>query len=321
MNSALRPMSTAEVLDRTFHLYRNNFVLFVGISTVAYILTLVTHLAMLSIFGSVAVRSSINASNPGVFLATAGISMITYLVVHALASGATVHAVSMVHLGRTGSISQSYAAIRPFFFRILNIVISVFIRAAGPLLIVYGLFTVAAMAVPRQSNDPGMLAMLGATMLVLFGALIVGLVWMARAFCRYAFAVPACALERLSARNALKRSKLLSKGSLSRLFLVGLLTGLIGLVFTILFQLPVLIANHTWIASGHFSSLSLAALQFADFAAKALASPIATIAIALLYYDERIRKEAFDLQWMMQSLAPAVSQATAATSSGASVVT
>ena len=52
MNSALRPMSTAEVLDRTFHLYRNNFVLFVGISMVAYILRLVMPLAMLGVFGA-----------------------------------------------------------------------------------------------------------------------------------------------------------------------------------------------------------------------------------------------------------------------------
>jgi hypothetical protein len=33
---------------------------------------------------------------------------------------------------------------------------------------------------------------------------------------------------------------------------------------------------------------------------------LATIGIALVYYDERVRKEAFDLQWMMASLdAPA----------------
>ena len=32
MESTLRPMSTSQVLDWTFHLYRNNFLLFAGIS-------------------------------------------------------------------------------------------------------------------------------------------------------------------------------------------------------------------------------------------------------------------------------------------------
>jgi hypothetical protein len=40
-----------------------------------------------------------------------------------------------------------------------------------------------------------------------------------------------------------------------------------------------------------------------SFFAGALAGPIATIAVALVYYDQRIRKEAFDLQWMMDSMA------------------
>ena len=32
MVTVLRPLSTSELLDRTFHLYRNNFVVFAGIA-------------------------------------------------------------------------------------------------------------------------------------------------------------------------------------------------------------------------------------------------------------------------------------------------
>ena len=320
MNSALRPMSTGEVLDRTFYLYRNNFVLFAGISMVAYLLALVVSLAMLGIFGPETVQGRTFAVNPVTFLMINGVNMVTYLIVHSLASGATVHAVSLVHLGRAGSISQSYSGIKPIFFRILRIVISVLIRAGGPFVIAYALFLLAVTSVGRSRNAPSMMIMLALAMVVLLVALIVGLVWMVRVFCRYAFAVPACALEGVSARDALKRSKFLTKGSLSRLFLVGLLTGLIGFALTNVFQLPIFIANHTWITGrAYFSVLSLAAIHFADFAAKTLAGPIATIAIALLYYDERIKKEAFDLQWMMQSLDPSAGQAITATSSGAGV--
>ncbi len=34
MDASLRPMSTSQVLDRTFFLYRNNFVLFAGIALI-----------------------------------------------------------------------------------------------------------------------------------------------------------------------------------------------------------------------------------------------------------------------------------------------
>ena len=36
------------------------------------------------------------------------------------------------------------------------------------------------------------------------------------------------------------------------------------------------------------------------FIAGVVAGPIATTAIALIYYDQRVRKEAFDLQHMME---------------------
>jgi hypothetical protein len=45
-------------------------------------------------------------------------------------------------------------------------------------------------------------------------------------------------------------------------------------------------------------------IYLAGFISGALTGPLATIGIALVYYDERVRKEAFDLQLMMSSLDP-----------------
>jgi len=63
--------------------------------------------------------------------------------------------------------------------------------------------------------------------------------------------------------------------------------------------------------------LSMAAtawLHIANFLGGAMAGPVTTIALVLVYYDQRVRKEAFDLQVMMESVAPAspVQAATAA---------
>jgi hypothetical protein len=45
-------------------------------------------------------------------------------------------------------------------------------------------------------------------------------------------------------------------------------------------------------------------VYLAGFIAGSLTGPLATIGISLLYYDERVRKEAFDLQLMLSSLDP-----------------
>ena len=43
-----------------------------------------------------------------------------------------------------------------------------------------------------------------------------------------------------------------------------------------------------------------------------LIAPILTVPLTLIYYDQRVRKEAFDLQLMMESLGENPNQAAAA---------
>src|SRR5258707_8661932 len=45
MDSTLRPMSTSQVLDRTFFLYRKNFALFAGVAAVTPALSILLQLA------------------------------------------------------------------------------------------------------------------------------------------------------------------------------------------------------------------------------------------------------------------------------------
>ena len=325
MNSALRPMSTGEVLDRTFYLYRNNFILFAGITLVASILSLVVRLAMLGIVGSDSLQGNSPNFSLSTFLLNMAVSWVVYLVVHSLASGATVHAVSLVHLGRSASIHQSYSEIKFLFLRIFNIVVSVFIRAVGPLIIIYALLFAIAISLTQaaRGNPASSTVIAGAFLaLFLFVALLVCLVWMVRTFARYAFAVPACAIEKVSAGDALKRSKFLTKKSIGRVVLVFLLTGIIALALGYVFQLPIYLAHKSfWMTPRmHLSLPYVIGAYVADFLAGSMAGPIATISIALLYYDEKIRKEAFDLQLMMQSLEPSAAQAATASASDLGVI-
>src|SRR5271167_1996115 len=53
MISPLRPMSTGEILDRTFNLYRNNFALFAGIGVLPAALILIVQLIQSGMVASV----------------------------------------------------------------------------------------------------------------------------------------------------------------------------------------------------------------------------------------------------------------------------
>src|SRR5689334_343541 len=106
MDLVLRPMSTSQVLDRTFHLYRNNFVLFAGIAILTPALKLIALLIQLKIFGPVVMPQQPSAFTPQLLQAlfvrviiSFLVGTVIYLVGTALASSATAYAVSMVHLG------------------------------------------------------------------------------------------------------------------------------------------------------------------------------------------------------------------------------
>jgi hypothetical protein len=73
--------------------------------------------------------------------------------------------------------------------------------------------------------------------------------------------------------------------------------GLIGAALSFALHLPANLLAQTR------AFLVIVIWQFVGtFVASSLSFPISTIAISLLYYDQRVRKEAFDLQLMMASI-------------------
>jgi hypothetical protein len=100
------------------------------------------------------------------------------------------------------------------------------------------------------------------------------------------------------------RSKFLTTGSMGRILGIYLLTVLMTTILTTVLEMPILMSHNIFTPQGQ-KGMTLAAhvwLQIAQFAGGALAGPIATIAMAVVYYDQRVRKEAFDLQIMMQAI-------------------
>jgi hypothetical protein len=317
MDSTLRPMSTGQVLDRTFQLYKNHFLLFAGISALPPAVLLLAQAGFVLLGFIPALRLDLLTSGAAFTLGII-VLVVAYLVALSFATGATVYAVSRVHLGHDVKISESYKVIRPLLWRIVRIVISVAVRFAGAsaLAMVVGIAPITLMsAFARTSLNaaPPMIVVWGGGLLIV-AAVIVCVIWAIRLYCSYQLAVPACVLEKLGAVDCLKRSRFLSKGKgvqriLLALFLSAILTYALSLALSVpVFILAMMSAKTAALA------IPMAIWQYlAGFVAGTLAGPIVTIALALLYYDERVRKEAFDLQLMMEAMGQQTqSQATAA---------
>lgn len=302
MDQALRPMSTAQVLDRTFFLYRSNFVLFAGIASIPPAFLLVAQMIGFAIPKPAnnlpGFPSGIAAITAGVIV---GIGILLYLVGYSLATGASIYAVSNAHLGKTTTISQSYRSVSNRVGAIIatSICTGLAIFAVSAISILAGFALVKLMG-PRS-------------VLILVPVGLIGIFFLIRLILRYSIATPACVLEKLGPIKSINRSFSLSKGSEGRIFLIILLNAIVVTALTLVFSIPTFMGLGLAATKGSQPPLQYQIMQaLASFIASTLSGPISIIAFSLVYYDQRVRKEAFDLTLMMEAIGQAPPQAAAA---------
>jgi hypothetical protein len=295
MTEPLRPLTTGQVLDHTFALYRKNFFLFVGIACIGPAAYLIFQLFTVGSAG--APFGPLAAAMGAAFGFGIIAGLIVLLLGMAIAQAATVRAVAAVYLGRKISIVGSYRALGGRVLRVLGVFAMVMLISG----VAAGVIIVAAVAVGALAVVGGAKAGTAGTIigaLVGIGAAVVGGIVALAIYIRYSLAVQACVVEDLGVIASLKRSAVLSKGSRSRILTIYFVFGILSYIVAI---------GLTAIAAAggallHNAILSLVLIYVATFIAGALTGPLATIGVSLLYYDERVRKEAFDLQLMMLSL-------------------
>src|SRR5215475_3034709 len=261
MISALRPLSTGELLDRTFSLYRGHFGLFVGIFALPHLIVL--GVQFLQLAGQWSHARAVNlAASVLWFFAIAFVG----LVMAAASQAAAVIAVSDLYLNRPASVMDS------------------FLRVKGHLLGVIGISFIVGLTV------------IAGMFCFLVPGILLAIIW--------ALSVPAKVLENKGPLAAMSRSMDLTKGDWGRIFVVGVLV--VGLSYGVrmLLQAPILAAIYMSAQAGLRNAVlgwQVASLV-AAFIGESLVGAVGTIAFSLVYYDERVRKEAFDLQLMMSSI-------------------
>lgn len=188
------------------------------------------------------------------------------LIVTAASQAATVVAVSNLHLDRPANIRDSFAAVR------------------GEIVGVIGLSLLVGLAA-------GMAC---------FALLVPGILL----FIMWSLAVPIKVLEHKGVTDSMSRSMELTKGSRGRIFVIGLLVVVLAIGVSWLLQWPILIAAGFSFKTG-IQRVTIGwqvALLVAEFISRSLVGALSTIALSLVYYDQRVRKEAFDLQLMMATI-------------------
>jgi hypothetical protein len=262
MATVLRPLTTGELLDRTFSLYRSYFVLFVGIYALP-------HLCVLA-FQCLTFAFQTPGAHLRNVLVTAIANILVALlsmVVVAASQAATVVAVSNVHLNRPAGVMDSFSRVKNQIGGVIWLSLKV-----------------------------GFLVGLACLALIVPGILLA---------LRWSLAVPVKILENKDSGDAMSRSTELTQGNRGRIFVIWFLFFVLSIGISMLLQWPIQIAAGG--AKG-IAALQHAAVEWrvaslvATFISQCLVGPLVTIAFSLVYYDERVRKEAFDLQLMMATL-------------------
>jgi len=113
-------------------------------------------------------------------------------------------------------------------------------------------------------------------------------------YLRNSLAVPATVVERLSVRASMRRSKVLIPGAKGKIFLVGLISGCLYMVVGVV-QAPLAFMMMLALQKGHESVAAQAGTLLIGFVGHSVVMPVAMIGYTLVYFDQRVRKEAFDL--------------------------
>jgi hypothetical protein len=313
----LRPLTTSELIDRGFSLYRAHFAGFLLLALLCQSAPLLGQILVTALKLNLT-QEDILQNIPGFFTKMGIITAITFvtqIIVFGFEVVITFY-IADAYLGKIPSVKESLRKFKTCIFS------SIWTCILNRVLIgLTFLFPVAALTAiyfyllyhPRLTFFP--LLLVGSVGLVL---LIASLAPVLVIFMRLMITIPALALEGLSGWKAVKRSAALVRydpglgilywGEMRLSFLL-LPLFIIELMILSLTSLPLTIHQFGEIVR-HGSNGQIAPppdsimilCQILTFLAGSLILPLYAIATTLFYYDIRIRREGFDLEFMARQL-------------------
>jgi len=327
MSETLRPSTLGEILDRTAQLYRRNFWMFAGVAALpvgAMFAIGAIAVAVITAVG-VAVRTT-NSSSPVaigfVALAVVLVVMPLYVAAAVFSYAGLTEAAEKVHRGEKMTIRGVLKSVRPWFWRYLwFLILQGIVTALVPGAIAGAVIGLLLFLIPGAGAAAGV-AIGFVIFVIAVGALGV-IVWRVLG---YSIGLPVCVVEKKPAWESLKRAWELSKGTRGRIFVMILLIVALSIAASLIAAIPflIIVAVNTSVGNGAaYSSTAFVIAEIVrvvgDFILQVLIAPISAIALVLFYYDQRIRKEGFDIEWMMQQAGLTEPSSNALPAEGASI--
>jgi hypothetical protein len=285
----LQPMSTGDILDRTVRLYRRHFLHTLAIVSLPHIL--IVPIWALAGVGAWTRGGAPPWQNPAVMVGLALFGLV-YLWLHFVSMGALARSVSERFLGGTLTIWAAYSAV---LRRSLSLIWAYFLTTlAGGLVLGAGVaaFAGAILAAQRFPTTVGYVvaAVSGIAALVAVAVAV-------RIFFRSFLVTQVIVIEDIRGWAAFKRSWALMRSCIRKAGMILLFSIVVAFVISFLFNVP---AGMVMALKPGWSVMMLGRLL--DSIGQILSAPILMISFTLLYYDSRIRQEAFDLEMMAKNL-------------------
>ena len=293
----LRPLSVGDIIDRVLRLLRANLVLILGIAVLPALIVAVLErvfglsqtfdlndvgAALGTAGGGPVIPRQLQPANPGAAFAVAIIGV----AVSIIQAAALIEAIGQRYLGRTVTVREAYTrGLRSVPRLVLTGLLVVAVFAALVLVVIAAIVVLNSAVAPAAAGiTAGLSGLVG---------FFFFLPW---AFLSLAVVGPAIVLEGLGPIAGIRRSfHLMDRSRLRALglyILMAIISSLLGLIFGVIF-----------LASFVTEPTTRAVLQtIANVASAAVSGPLIYGAIVLLYYDLRVRKEAFDLQLAAEAL-------------------
>lgn len=299
----MRPLTTGQILDRSFALYRSHFALFAGFAVFPAAVSL--------LFGLAQVGYTLAMHKPlmGAHLDAIGyglslLSSLARICVYGISIAATTWCIAEIYQGNKATMKDGFDfAFRKWLHYILLVIAQAFSVAWLPALVFVAVPTSIYLIPGLRGKAHPILV----TLLIFLGVMLMAL-WCLIRFLRVSLAIPACVVEDLKIVVSIRRSKELLVSRKGRIFLLFLFLIALEMVFFALL-IPVTALTIRSGPTGHlivmFATLGL------TFLYGVLVSPIAAVGLCLFYFDERVRREGFDIEFLMrkseEASTPAVS--------------
>lgn len=262
----LRPLALGEILDGAISTIRAQPKLLLGVSALVATVTQLLSVAVTwTLLGNAETTATAEDVMPllATVLGGAGLAVAINVLAQVFMAGFATVVVGRAVLGQRVTFAESWRELRPRLLPLLGLtLLFMLVVGAGALLVLI----------------PG--------------------VWL---YVRYSLSAPALVLERQSVGRAFNRSAKLVSGSWWRVFgillLAAVIAGVIGLVLQTPFSLLSTLASNGLEPGGGETTLAGTAIgTIGAILSSTLVTPFTAAVTVLLYFDQRMRREAMDIE-------------------------